>query len=264
MKLVHKSLTSWFSAICAVSIALSTAATAQTPAAPEYVAYYNPETGFKPAQTSLTQIFLQMAGSLEHHGSPEPYIRHMQAEHKRVSSLYEQKTGKLHKGRMPAHMTDEYLQQFVSNWNALSPRLGLDTFAKEIGRCAREGIRGTRNTGTIAIEIFNQHQDLVIEGMKSGAGKGNDFERLRSKIKTELEFDKPSVTLVGYETQRRDAVRYALIIEGRFHALDKKIDAALPTEQATELKNVMHSFFMDLCELAHSELEIGMLNWSLQ
>lgn len=264
MKLVHKSLTPWCFSICALLIALSTVATAQKSTAPEYVAYYNPQTGFKPAQTSLTQIFLQLAGSLEHYGSPEPYIRHMQAEHKRISSLYEQKTAKPHKGRMPAHMTDEYLQQLVSNWNALSPRLGLDAFAKEIGRCAREGIRGTRNTGTIAIEIFNQHQDFVIEGMKSGTRRGNDFERLLSKIKTELEFDKPSVTLVGYETQRRDAVSYALIIEGRFHTLFKKIDAALPPDQATELKSVMLSFFIDFCELAHSEFEIGMLNWSLQ
>ncbi|SKB01889.1 hypothetical protein SAMN02745166_03496 [Prosthecobacter debontii] len=264
MKLVHKSLTACGLTICALLIAFSPATQAQNSAPAEYLPYYNPATGFKPAQTSLTQVFLQVAGSLEHHGSPEPYIRHMQAEHKRVSALYEQKTGKPHKGRMPAHMTNEYLGQFLANWNSLSPKLKLDELAREVGRCSREGIRGTRNTGTIAIEVFNEHQDRLMEGMKAGTSPGADFERFRAEVKDRLEFNKPGVTLVGYDTARRDAVSYALILEGRFNKLFAKIDAALPATQAAQIKDAVLGFFIDTARLAQSEFEIGILEFSLK
>jgi hypothetical protein len=264
MKLVHKSLTPCIFSICLILLGLLASAVAQDQGKPAYIAFYNPERGFKPAQTSLTQVFLQLAGNLEHCGSPEPYIRHMQTEHKRVSTRFTEKTGKPHQSRMPLHMSDDYLERFIANWNALSPRLQLDTFSREIGRCAREGIKGTRDTGTIVINVFNEHQEFVIQNMKSGSSKGEDFEHLRSKLITELEFDKPEPTMVGYETARRDAVSYALVLEGRFDVLFKKIDAALPRGQATQVKKMVTSFFLDLCELAHSEFEIGMLSWSLE
>ena len=119
MKLVHKSLTPCIFSICVIMAS----AIAQENGKPAYIVFYNPERGFKPAQTSLTQVFLQLAGSLEYCGSPEPYIRHMQTEHKRVSTRFTEKTGKPHQSRMPSHMTDDYLERFIANWNALSPRL---------------------------------------------------------------------------------------------------------------------------------------------
>ena len=39
---------------------------------PEYLASFDPAKGFKPAQSDLTEVFLQLAGSLEYYGSPEP------------------------------------------------------------------------------------------------------------------------------------------------------------------------------------------------
>ena len=38
---------------------------------PEYLASFDPAKGFKPAQRDLTEVFLQIAGSLEANGSPE-------------------------------------------------------------------------------------------------------------------------------------------------------------------------------------------------
>ena len=61
---------------------------------PEYLASFDPAKGFKPAQTDLTEIFLQIAGSLECYGSPEPYLRQMAKEHERIEALYLQKRGK--------------------------------------------------------------------------------------------------------------------------------------------------------------------------
>jgi len=123
MKLVQKSLTRSITVICAL-LALTVcghSASASDPrASPEYLRYFNPSKGFKPAQTNLTQIFLQLAGSLEHSGSPEAYLRHMQKEHARISAKLTAKTGKPHHGRMPAHMTDAYVEKLIANWNLLS------------------------------------------------------------------------------------------------------------------------------------------------
>ena len=75
----------------------------------EYLASFDPAKGFKPAQTDLTEIFLQIAGSLEYYGSPEPYLRHMAKEHERIEALYLQKNGKAPTSHRPAYMTDEYI-----------------------------------------------------------------------------------------------------------------------------------------------------------
>ena len=331
MKLFHKSLTPWISIVCALLITVSTVAMAQNSASPEYTSYYNPASGFKPAQTSLTQVFLQLAGSLEHHGSPEPYIRHLQTEHQRVSALYEQKTGKPHRGRMPAHMTTEYLDQFIANWNSLSPKLGLNQLAKDAGRFTREALRGKDNNGTFVIEILNLHQEEIVNTMKQ-QGENGTFEDLRSILATELRFNTqstPKRTVISLLTDHEKSLsgperkQYAALLQherfskAEFSTLDQfyktaydklteqgraemskriwagtqgkpqhdtrndglkaaktfqdektslfeKIDAALSPEQASELKEVVDSFFLDLCELGHSEFEIGMLRWSLQ
>ena len=166
MKLVHNPLTPWISAICAIAIAFPCAATAQDreQAGPDH---YQPANGFKPAQTNLTEIFLQLADSLEHHGSPEPYIRHMQSEHKRISALYEQKTGDPHKGRMPSYMTEEYLNRFIANWNALSSKLGLDQLAKDAARCAHNAIQGPQGTGTFVILILHPRTSSALSTITS-------------------------------------------------------------------------------------------------
>lgn len=232
--------------------------------APEYTRFYQPAKGFKPAQTSLTDAFLQLAGSLEHHGSPEPYIRHILAEQSRISALYRKKTGKEPSGRLPAHFTAAYTERLIGNWKTLSPKLGLDSFAKDSGRCTREAIRGTRDTGTIVIESFNEHQKAVIKGMKSGSMKGADFEALRARLAGELEFDKPKIDLSGYETARRDAVSYAIVFRGVRKELFGKLDAALTPKDSEQVKAVIDSIFLDLGRLAQAEFELAMLEWALR
>src|SRR5207249_3046184 len=154
----------------------------------------------------LTQIFLQIAGSLEHHGTPEPYLRHMAKEHERIEALYLRKYSRAPKSYRPAYMTDEYLNRLFANWNLLSPKLGLEAFAKEVGHGMRNAIKGTRGTGTIIVEIFNSHQSKVFDRM---AGKGSgpaDFEALKSQLVSRLELDKSRVDEERYEIARRDAV----------------------------------------------------------
>mgnify|MGYP000959199671 CR=1 FL=1 len=263
MKLVQKSLMAGMLGICGILFAAS-AANAQDPSQPEYTAHYNPAKGFKPAQANLTEIFLQLAGSLEHHGSPESYIRHMQKEHERVSRLYEQKTGKKHNSRLPSHMTDDYVERLIRNWNVLAAPLGLSDFAKEIGDFAREGIMGTRLSGTIAVELFNQHQKSVLALMTGESTAPAGFEELRMMLVEKLEFGKEMVSTKGYETSRRDAVSYASSITDRFIKMFKKIDEVANPSKAGLMKEAVLGVFLDLGHLAQSELEIGILELSLR
>jgi len=230
---------------------------------PPYLAHYNPTKGFKPAQPNLTEIFLQIAGSLECHGSPELYLRHMQKEHARVSKLYEAKTGKKHVGRMPSHMSDAYLDLMVKNWNTLSPPLKLDPFAKEIGRCAREGIMGTRLSGTYAIQIFNEHQRAVDAWMKGQSSAPAGFEELRQRMEKELLFGKLGGSAEGLETSLRDAVSYALTITDRLWRKSEEVRSIAEPDKAAEVNQGLKEFFLDLGYLAQSELEIGILESAL-
>lgn len=262
MKLVHKSLTTCIAGFCCLLAAATLSVSAQDTAEQTYSARYDPAKGFKPAQVNLTAIMLQIAGSLEVYGSPEPYLRHMQKEHERVSRLFEQKTGKAHASRVPAHMTVAYVDKLAKNWNLLAQPLQLDALAKEAGRCAREAILGTRGTGTIAVEVLNEHQKLVAAEMQGKQVRGADFEGLRRALANELEFGKDDVDMTGYETARRDAVSYALVFDGKLRTVFKTVDSVAP-QQAQQLKAAVKSVFLDLGAMAQSELEIGILAWSI-
>lgn len=84
---------------------------------PEYLDSFDQAKGFKPAQRDLTEVFLQIAGSLENYGSPVPYLQHMATEHLRIEALYQQKKGKAPRSYRPAYMTDAYLAKLAANWN---------------------------------------------------------------------------------------------------------------------------------------------------
>src|ERR1700690_1023998 len=76
---------------------------------PESLASFDPAKGLKPAQRDLTEIFLQLAGSLEFYGSPEAYLRHIAKEHTRIESLYSQKFGKYPNSVRPDYLTNQYI-----------------------------------------------------------------------------------------------------------------------------------------------------------
>ncbi len=143
-----------FAIACGFSITMAATLRAANQA-PEYLASFDPSTGFKPAQADLTEIFLQIAGSLECYGSPVPYLRHTKADHTRVEAEYRARFGTVPKSYCPAYMTDEYLDRFAANWNVLSAKLGLEPTVKDIGGLMRDAILRTRRTGTSIVEIFN-------------------------------------------------------------------------------------------------------------
>ena len=224
---------------------------------PEYLDSFNSRKGFKPAQRDLTEVFLQLAGSLEEFGSPEPYLRHVAQEHARIESLYRRKFSTEPKSYRPGYMTDEYIDRLATNWNLLSPKLGLEAYAKEVGHMMRDAIKGTRGTGTIIVEIFNRHQDRVLDSMTGTGRQGADFEALRAELVTRLELDKKTVDEGGYEVARRDAVRCAIIIHGVTMKLFVKLEQGLKPADAQRVKTIITSIFMDVGATAQSELQAG-------
>ena len=230
----------------------------------EYLDSFNPAKGFKPAQRDLTEIFLQLAGSLEEYGSPEPYLRHIAKEHARIETLYRRKFATEPKSYRPAYMTDEYINRLAANWNLLSPKLGLAPYAKEVGHMMRDAIKGTRGTGTIIVEIFNRHQDRVLDSMTGMGRQPADFGALRTELVTRLELDKKTVDEGGYEVARRDAVRCAIIIHGITMKLFAKLDQGLKPADAERVKTIITSIFMDVGAVAQSELQAGISAWGFE
>lgn len=167
MKLVHKSLTPWISFVCLLMMAVSGSVSSQQ-AEPLYTSFYNPNKGFKAAQTSLADIFLQLAGSMEHHGSPEPYLRHVLGEDGRIAKKYLATNDKEMASVLANYMTEEYIQKLAENWNKLSPRLKLDELARNMGRAIRLSLNG-QNGETSLILLLNHHQNIMVQndGLKS-------------------------------------------------------------------------------------------------
>ena len=188
---------------------------------------------FKPAQRDLTKVFLQIGSSLEQYGSPEPYLRHMAREHDRIEAKYRKVLGKPAQSYRPSYMTNDYLNKFAANWDALSPKLGLAPVTKDIGKLMQDSITGTRGSGTIIIESLNRHQKRVFDAM-AGSGESVAFDALKAELITRLELDKPNVDEWKYETARRDAVSSALIIHGVTTKLFERLDQTAALKKPLE------------------------------
>lgn len=246
-----------------VAMAMYVAAGVRAADTPEYLESFNPAAGFKPAQRDLTEIFLQIAGSLEANGTPEPYLRHMLAEHERIESLYRKKFGKEPASHRPAYMTNAYVEKLIANWNLLSPKIGLAPYAKDMGHLMHDAIKGTRGTGTVIIDILNQHQARVFDQMAGKNVQDADFESLRKELVTKLELDNPNVSEGRYEVARRDAISYAVIMHGVTTKLFQKVDSGLASTAAERVKAVLLSEIIDTGMMAQSELEAGIAEWAL-
>lgn len=231
---------------------------------PEYLQSFDPAKGFKPAQRDLTEVFLQIAGSLEYYGSPVPYMQHMAEEHQRIEALYLAKSGAAPKSYRPAYMSDEYLKRFAANWNFLSPKMGLEPFAKQMGDVMFDAIKGTRRTGTTIVEILNEHQKRVFDAMARKETEGADFDTLKAQLITRLELDKLAIDDRNYDIPRRDAVRSAIIMQGMTMKLFARIDQGLKPADAAKVKAAITSVFADLGTMAQSELQAGIVEWALE
>ena len=168
---------------------------------------------FKPASTSLTEVFTQMAQSLEQCGTPVPYLKHVAAEHQRIEALYRKKKGKEPRSYIPDWLTEEYIGKVERNWAKLAPKIGLETFARNSGKRINAAI--DLKEGSFVIELCNVHQKQVFEKMV-GRGKGEpNYAMFREEILARLESD--SVTdhqvRVEHELTAEQAKSYRSFLE---------------------------------------------------
>ena len=253
-----------FAIFVVIAVAVEPMAVMATPFdKPEYLASFDPAKGFKSAQSDLTEIFLQIAGSLEYYGSPEPYLRHMKAEHDRIESKYRRQLGHGSKAYWPVYMADEYFEQFAANWNALSPKLGLVALAKNTGHNMRDAILGTRGNGTVLVEIFNQHQTKVFDSLAGKTRDPADFDALKKELITRLYLGQTVIHDTHFTPAQRDAVDFTNGIHGPVIELFKKLDAKINPADATEIKAAITSVFIDVGRLAQSELEEAIVETAL-
>ncbi len=230
---------------------------------PEYLASFDPAKGFKPAQSDLTEVFLQIAGSLEFYGSPEPYLRHMKAEHERIEAKYRQHFDTEPKHFCPAYMDEKYFSGLADNWKLLAPKLGLDPLTKKTGHLMREAINGTRDNGTMLVEIFNKHQARVYARMIGKGTEPADFDALKSDLISRLEIGKSVVHDENYGIAQRDAVDFTTGIEGGFNRLFTALDAGLKPSDAERVKGFVTSVCIDVGRMAQSELQVAIAEHAL-
>lgn len=222
------------------------------------VSAFDAAKGFKPAQRDLTEIFLQIAGSLEIYGSPSPYFLHVQSERKRVAA----KLGADAANFSPIYFTEDYVGKYSANWNLLAPRLGFDPLAKDIGKLMKDAIKGTRGTGTIIVSVLNEHQRLVFNRLAGKSNAPSSFETLRSKLFRELELGNGDVDEEQYEIPRRDALSYAFIIRSELEKLSAKVDRALNPADAAKVKAFIFGTLTDIGNAAQLELETSIAEWA--
>ena len=223
---------------------------------------FDPAKGFKPAQRDLTEIYLQLAESLQVYGSPVPYLRHVKGEHDRIRALYRMKFGREPADYCPKGIDAEWLKGFSSNWDTLSPKLGLDTLTKDIGRKMASAINGSRGNGTIVIESLNTYQEAVFNAMSKGNAMP-PFSTLQSQTVVQLGLDGKNPAVDQLPSKRREAVEPAQEIKASLMKLFQRLDAALEKEQAESLKEALLNVFIDTALMADSELKAGIMEWGI-
>ncbi len=161
---------------------------AQTDEKPDYLKYFDPVKGFK---TGADQPDGYLAPNRR-----EPRIlrqsRAVSAPHEGRARTDQRDVSREVRARsdqpLPAYMTADYLDTLEKNWNILSPKLGLETLAKEDGEMMVGIIKGAKGTGTIVITLFNDHQKQVFAAM-SGKAPAADFDTLQTQLLTQLELN---------------------------------------------------------------------------
>lgn len=103
-----------------------------------YKDFYDPAVGFEELDADLVDVFIKIAGSLEHHQSPEPYLRYVLAEYQSRSS----RMGQGRMGDVEPILTEEYVDGIMASWNQMREPLQMDEFARLSGIYLRHAVLG--------------------------------------------------------------------------------------------------------------------------
>ncbi|MCB1094526.1 MAG: hypothetical protein KDN22_03005 [Verrucomicrobiae bacterium] len=150
----------------------------------------------KPATGSLPEAYKRLADSLEHYGTPIPYLRHVLSEHERVQVKYRRKMGKSGPSAVPDWLTEEHIAKMERSWAKLSPSLELDAFAKRTGKRINAAL--SEREGFV-VEMLNAHQAQTFE-MMTGNGKRGHFSGLKREFLARLDSSSAIDHAVAVET----------------------------------------------------------------
>ena len=230
----------------------------------EHLASFDPAMGFKPAQSDLTEVFLQIAGSLEVYGSPEPYLRHMKAEHARIETKYQTQLGDKQNSFCPAYMDAAYFDRFAANWKHIAPQLGLESLTRSTGRMMRLAINGSDGRGTILRVLFDEHSRQVhtaMTGKKAVQIPG--FDAMKASLTKCLRLNEPLSPAADLRADQQAVVQPANEIRAAFLKLFSALNAGLAPADAEKLKTVILGIVMDVGRMALSETEAAIVEQSL-
>ncbi len=230
----------------------------------EHLAAFDPAKGFRPAQSDLTEVFLQIAGSLEFYSSPEPYLRHMKAEHVRIEAKYQQQLGDKPRSFCPAYMDDAYFDQFAANWKHIAPQLGLESLTKSTGQLMCRAINGPDGKGTILADVFHRQQHEVDAAMSSKKTVPvPDFDSLKVRMVKCLRLDATPMQVENLTLEQQAVIGPANDAHAAFLKLFSAVDAGLTPADAEKVKAVINAIVIDVGRMAESEMEVASLEASL-
>lgn len=231
---------------------------------PAYFASFDPAKGFKPAQSDLTEVFLQIAGSLEAHGSPEPYLRHMQAEHVRIEAKYQKQLGRKPESLCPAYMDAAYLDRSAANWQHISAQLHLDILARNMGQLMRLAVNGPDGKRTLLADVFQRHQQAVDAAMTGNTNVPMPgFDALEAELLKCLRLDDSPQPVAGLSADQQAVVQPAAQIRAAFLKIFSALDAGLPAADAEKVKAFLSGTLTDVGRMAESEIEAARVEASL-
>lgn len=231
---------------------------------PAHLASFDPAKGFKPAQSDLTQVFLQIAGSLECYGSPEPYLRHMQAEHERIEAKFKQQNGGTGNSFCPVNINHAYLDRFAANWKHIAPQLGLESLTRSTGHLMQMAINGPEGKGTILVDVFKRHQHEVDAAMRSKTAVSiPDFTSLQAEMVKCLKFNETPLPLENLTAEQQAAIDPANDARSAFLKLFAALEKGLAPADAEKVKAVILGIITDIGRMAQSEIEAAILDDSL-
>lgn len=231
---------------------------------PEYLASFEPAKGFKPAQSDLTEVFLQIAASLEFYGSPEPYLRHMKAEHARIEAKYWQQMGGKGRSFCPVYMDAAYFDRFNANWQHIAPQLGLESLSKSTGHLIRAAITGPDGQRTLLVDVFNEHQHRVYVAMTNKKLVSiPGFDDLKVALMKTTRLNESASPVANLTAEQQAVVQPTAQIHAAFLKMFAALDAGLSAADAEKVRTVILSIVDDVGRMAVSEIEAAIIEQSL-
>ncbi|HEV2692916.1 MAG TPA: hypothetical protein VG347_08490 [Verrucomicrobiae bacterium] len=189
----------------------------------------------------LTAVFFKLADSLEQNGSPVPYWNQVKLDAGRIENIYIQKFGNNPIVYHPTFLADGRADRAVKNWEALSPKLGLEPLSRNIGGILRNCV-----THPAAVSLLEEQERLISTAMTVDGNESEAFDEFeKAVLKISPQIGGSSIT-------------------NMIANLFQRLDAALKPEDAAKIKTALIGAFNETVEAALIEYELELENSAVE